>query len=381
MEFVITVWTTFNESGGQGDPLEQVRRFSNLRFGTIINGGYAEAQFVVETSSWKASQWYQNRLGFHIVIFDALGRRVYEGRIESISFVIDKGIQVSCMGYYTHAQDLTHGIIYPIGTPTTISDIIEDTIDLSDQWWKNKSQIEQTTIDITPQDFTGEQKLIDAIEECLKYGNDATIPKPMYFAIWEHRQPYLFSEPELSRFPDWQVYLKDLKSSQALSLSRSKENLYNRIQVLYDDPDIGPAFTAWKENFVSQGLFGIREGSLNIGEATPGVAGVIGDLAIQNYAYPEQSSLLRISGIVRDRQSNIELPYMIRAGELLRINDFDPSVAQSTVSESGLDASMAVVRKTDYNTETNTISVTLGKRNIIMDVLLARIGKSAASIR
>ena len=381
MEFTITVWTNFSEAGGQGDPLTQVRRFSGLTFETLVNGGFGGAEFTIETTEWSAAQWYESYLGFHIVIFDSFGRRVYEGRIESISYVVNKGIQVSCLGYYTHAQDLTHGIIYPIGTPKSISDIIEETIDLSNQWWTNKTGIEKTTIDITPQDFTGEQKLIDAIEECLKYGNDATPPKPMYFTIWEHRQPFLFSEPALTNFPDWQVYLKDIEVSQALSLSRSKENLYNRIQVLYDDPDIGPTFTDWKDDTVSQSLFGIREGSLNIGSSLPGVADVIAELAIENYANPEQSSTLKISGRVRSKSHNIELPYLIRAGELLRINDFDPSIAQQTKGTGGLDSNMAVVQKTSYNVERNSMSVTLGKKNVLMDILLARIGKSSASIR
>lgn len=381
MEFMITVWTNYDETSGQGDPLAQVRRFSGLRFGTVLNGGFGGAQFRVETTDWNATQWYENYLGFHIVIFDSFGRRVYEGRIESIAYVVDKGIEVSCVGYYAHAQDLTHGVIYPAGVPKTISEIIEETIDLSDQWWDDKSQIETTTVDITPQDFTGEQKLVDAIEECLKYGNDATPPKPMYFTIWEHRQPFLFSEPALSNFPDWQVYLKDLEISQSLSLSRSKENLYNKIQVLYDDPDIGPAFTDWAEDTISQDLFGVREGSLNIGGALPDVADVIRDLAIENYAYPEQSSTLKISGRVRSNAHTIELPYLIRAGELLRINDFDPSIAQRTLGTGGLDSNMAVVHKTLYNVESNTMSVTLGKTNILMDMLLARIGKSSASIR
>jgi hypothetical protein len=279
-------------------------------------------------------------------------------------------------------MDLTHGIIYPLGVPTSISEVINDTIDLSDQWWKDHSRIKVTVTDITPQDFTGEQKLRDAIEAVTKFGDDGVTPVPIFFAIWEHRQPYLFAQPSIvDDEPDWQVFVKDFGSGSGVTLSRTRRKLYNKIQVLYDDPDIGPTFTDWEEDVVSQGLFGVREGSLNIGPALPGIAETMADLAINSYSKPTQSSKLAISGRVYTQAGAPDLPYMIRAGQLIRVNDYDPTVAQVVSGEGGQDTAVAFINRTRYSAEKNTMELDLGKKNVALDLLMARLGMGSASVR
>lgn len=379
MKLIISLWSSYDET--PANFVETVERFSNLTFGTVLPGGYGSCSFNIEVSGWNAIRWYREYLGHHAVIFDHLGRRIYEGRIEVTSADV-KGVKVTLSGYYAHAQDETHGIIYPLSVPTSISDIIEDTVDLASQWWSgDHSQIKVTVTDITPQDFTGEQKLRDAIEAVLKFGDDGVTPIPLHFAIWEHRRPYLFSEPVVIDDPDWRVSVKDFGGGRGLALSRSVRGLYNKIQVLYDDPDIGPTFTDWEEDLVSQNLFWLREGSLNIGAALPGIAETIGELAINAYSKPKQTSRLGITGKVRTKAGAPDFPYMIRAGDMIQIVDYDPSVAQLVSGQGGEDAAIAFVNSTRYNYGSNQVDIQLGSKNIAMDLLMARLGMSSGSVR
>ncbi len=379
MKLTISLWDSPNEI--PANFVESVERFKGLNFGTILPGGFGTASFNIEVSGWNAIRWYRDYLGHHAVVFDHLGRRIYEGRIENTNATV-RGIKVVTSGYYAHAQDLTHGIIYPVTVPTSISEMIEDTIDLSDQWWIDKSMIQTTVTDVTPQDFTGEQKLRDAIEAVLKYGDDGVIPIPLYFAIWENQRAYLFAETDITtEQPDWRVSVKDFGRGKGLALNRSVRGLYNKIQVLYDDPDIGPDFTDWEEDLVSQNLFWLREGSLNIGAALPGIADTIGELAINAYAKPTQSSTLGITGKVRTKAGAPDFPYMIRAGDVIQIVDYDPSVAQLVSGQGGEDAAMAVINSTTYNYDQNTLQIKLGRRNVSMDLLMARLGMTSGSVR
>lgn len=379
MKLLIAIWKDYNEN--PADFKEMTIRHHGLSFDTFLPGGYGAARFTVEVGGYNAIRWYRDYVGHHVVIFDHFGRRLYEGRIDATD-ASTKGVNASCVGYYAHAQDLTDGIIYPAGVPVSISDVVDDAVDLSDQWWKDHSRIKKTVTDIAPLDFTGEKKLRDAIEEVLKFGDDGVIPRPIYFAIWNHRQPYLFAEPDITSVePDWQIYVKDFGGGEGLTLSRNRRQLYNKIQVLYDDPDIGAAFTNWYEDKVSQGLFGIREGSLNIGSALPGIADTMGELAIHSYANPTQSSKLAVSGRVYTKAGAPDYPYMVRAGDVLRVNDFDPTVAQIVSSESGEDSAVAFINRTSYNADKNTLQVQLGKKNVALDLLMARLGMSASGVR
>lgn len=379
MKILAGIWKNYNEN--PADFKEMTDRLVGLSFGTILHGGYGGSNFKVEVGGYNAIRWYRDYVGHHVVLFDHFGRRLYEGRIDATD-ASSGGVAVTCVGYYAHAQDLTHGIIYPASTPTSISEMIEDTVDLSDQWWADHSRILPTVTDITPQDFTGEQKLRDAIEQSTKFGNDGVIPVPLYFAIWDHRQPYLFAEPDITTYePDWQVFTKDFGGSAGVTLSRNRRQLYNKIQVLYDDPDIGPTFTDWEEDLISQAEFGVREGSLNIGPALPGIATTMAELAINSYSQPTQSSRLGISGRVYTKAGAPDFPYMVRAGQVIRVNDYDPAVAQLVSSKSGDDSAIAFITRTRYSADKNTLQIELGRKNVALDLLMARLGMGSASIR
>jgi hypothetical protein len=313
-------------------------------------------------------------------IIDYLGRKVFEGRIDETN-ADSEGVGIELSGYYSHAQEELHGIIYPAGVPVSASEIIEDSVGLAPLWSSDLSHILQTTADISPLDFSGEKKLDDAIREAMKYGSDDVIPRPLYFAIWDNRIPYFFVEPQIFDEPDWQIRIRYFSSRQGLSLNRSRRDVWNKIQVIYDDPDIGQTFTNFAEDEGSQKLFDVREGTVNIGSALPGVADTVRDLALNSYAYPIQSSSFGIEGRVHNIAGAPEHPYMVRAGSLVRINDYDASVSQLVTGGAGGDSAIAFVNGTRYNADRNTLTLQLGRRNVVLDLLMSRLGLGAGGVR
>jgi hypothetical protein len=104
-------------------------------------------------------------------------------------------------------------------------------------------------------------------------------------------------------------------------------------------------------------------------------------LALHSYAEPSQSSSVSLAGKVRNRANAPDFPYMIRAGDLIRVNDYDPSVAQLVGGAGGKDAAIAFVQRTSYSADQNSLTLELGKRNVALDLLMARLGMGSSSIR
>lgn len=372
----VTIWSDPRER--PQDFVEATFLHSDLSFGTAAHGGFQDCSFTIPVSGWNSVRWYRSYVGHHVKILDHLGRTVYEGRISDTESTSD-GVKVNALGYISHATEIISGIAYPISTPTTASQIISDTVELSSVWNKDKSMIQPTITDITPQDFTVDKKLQDAIEQAVKYGNDDILyPRPMYFAIWEGRRAYFYEEPLHLGETNWRVYMKDFASSSGLSLSRSRSGVYNKIQAIFDDPYVSGRFTAWAEDLDSQKLFGVRMATINAGSCVEEIATLVRDLALKSYAYPQQNSTFGISSRVYTAGGVADYPYMVRAGQVIQVMDYDPSASNMMLGSTGADATRAFILSTSYNASSNELSLELGTRNSSLDLLMARLGMSAS---
>lgn len=381
MRLSVSIWRSPYER--QEDYVETLTNISQLRFSTSAMGGFGDASFVIGVSGWDAVRYYRSFLGYHVVIFDDYGRRVYEGRIDTTEASPD-GISVTCLGYYSLAGELVHGLIYPANETLTPTMLIKDTIDIaynsSGLWRNDYSHIAEVNINIAPQDFSYDAKLTDAIEVATKYGDGGINPKPVYFAIWDYRTPYFYVEPDRLQ-ANWFVFTCDFVEGNGLSLSRSRENIWNKIQVVYNHPLIGKTFTPWYEDKDSQRLFGLREGTISIGDSLPDIAELIAELAVKAYAYPDQSSTVGLSGLVMHSSGRIDFPYMVRAGCVIQVLDYDPSVAQLVTGRVGLDATTGFVMRTDYDADNNQLTLELGQKRYALDLLMAKLGYEGGSVR
>ena len=71
---------------------------------------------------------------------------------------------------------------------------------------------------------------------------------------------------------------------------------------------------------------------------------------------------------------------MIRAGQTMRVMDYDASVAQLVGGSSGVDTTVAFISRTSYDADGNSIELELGRKNAALDLLIARLGLSGGSV-
>jgi hypothetical protein len=388
LNFFILVYKDFNEDKSELVDMFKWPMYRNLRFGTALHGGFANSTFDILTDPKRAMGIYRYYMDFHVVIQDGRGRRLYEGSIDDIAMIAG-GVRIQTVGYYQRGKDKFHGVIYE---DATVSEIIKETVTLSPYWDVEGHSIVKTTTVLPYLDFSEEEKLTDVIEHITAYGfsEDGDI-RALFFAIWDYRIPYLFPEPDLNSVRPseydyldktlniWSLFKKDMDLVSGGSFSRSAKDVKNRIWIGYDDPLIGPTRTDVFEDIASQSIYGVREGVLQIGDAEPGVAEVVGELAIKRFAYPFQLEKMRVIGLVYNSGGYPEYPYMIRAGEVIQESDFDAGIAEVASignAEFVMGRLKGLVTRTEYDAERNTLSIDVGTKSSSFEALMTRLGLS-----
>lgn len=353
-----------------------------FEFETIDPGGFGSSRLSIPIKDiFNVSGSSANFLNHYAVVHDKYGRVVYEGRVVDYSND-NKMAELSLSGLYSLGEDITSGLIYPITTAKSISEIISDAADLVTYWSNIREDILTTTTDVTPQDFTGEVKVTESIEAVLKYGTDDAEPNPLHFGIWGNRKPWLKAIKTSEDNPDWILDENSIKEGSGYYQSSSMLDIFNKIQIVYNDQYIGQTFTDWYEDAFSQNIYGVREGTMNIGDSSEALAGLIGELAIKYFSYPSGLSKLGVSGFVRNfEHGRYELPYMIRAGDYVRLSGVSQEFLKKEYGLFNPYFTSFIVSRTHYDKNTNTLELEFSKRAKAMDILLSRLGAGSASIR
>lgn len=352
--------------------------YTNLTFGTLINGGFGSASFNIHVDSIIAKAYYRTFMDYHVIIVDHQNDRLYEGAVEDIS-IIPGGIKIKTQGYFIRGNDRFQGNLYPQGT--VASTIIRDCISLIPEWDNVYADVITTTTALPELDFTEEEKVKDVIDQVIGYGYDDGLNdiRALYFAIWDYRKPVLFPEPRLrSVEPDWNVFSRDMEKRTGGSFARSAKNVINRLWVRFDDPAIGSTTTSVYEDKASQNIFGVREDEIKIGEAELGTAEVVAQLALKRYAFPQRSEKATLKGTVRSLSGYKTFPYHIRAGDIIQESEFDAAVINISGGDQAYDHSLgtarAIVTKTTYNDENGSMTLELGTNATALDAYLVRLG-------
>lgn len=346
-------------------------------YSTDISGGYAEGNFPINLNPFQTVFLSRKALNKHAVLYSPLGDIVYEGRIENVASH-RYGLTMNTLGYYSHANDLTSGLIYPESSPaTSISEVVADHIALSTLWTKNYAFIIDTTEDVTPLDFSGEAKLIDAIEKVLTYGSDDNPPRKLFFQIWRDRIPHLVKEPSLDNYTYYLDLTKAKQSGSDPDAAVSMANVYNKIQVLFDTEGEGQDFTDWFEDAKSQAAYGVREGTINLGQSLIGIANDVGAMAIDRYKNPEQTLSINLPDKLCTKNYEDAPGYGIRGGDVVLLTgetsdlfyeDYQPGRAA------------AIVTHTTYDIGGRSISLNFGTRSPYFEMSLALLGYSSVSV-
>jgi hypothetical protein len=357
----------------------------SVSFGTQLHGGFSDCSFTVGGQKDLSFFRYRLYLASHVVLFDEYGRRVYEGFINKSS-VSEKGVEVECLGYYAKADTVTFDMIYDVN-PYTIYEITHDCISDIPEWrhvFANVGQANYNMVrtdplsgDVIAIDFT-DKKVREAIESLMGYGYREDDIRPIYFAIWEGRIPYLFPEPKPAKFPDWMVSIHSVSGGVA-GISISLDTVFNRVFGVYDDQGEGPSKTLPAEDYLSQQRYGIREGTVQNGGTPEGLAlaNDLRDMALERYKYPRQVFTMEISGYIKSSAGFYDLPYRIRAGQQVLITDLDAmTVHAGTLAGQVAHGISGFVLRTDYDSSNHNLKIDFGASDVSFDILMSRLGLS-----
>jgi hypothetical protein len=350
----------------------------NMQFSTQLNGGFSTAALEIPCPDNVAFARYRRFLGAHMVLFDLWGRRVYEGRVNDTTRLID-GVGLLLDGYFSYGRENIHGMVYTT-SPTTVYTVVHDCIDLQeDDTWQEKYCFVDSGADVDicaleDKDYQA-AKVGDVLNEVLKLGYKESDARATYFAIWEHRIPHFFTLPgPISQ--TWHIEAHNLLEGFDLSCSRAQ--MWNSISGVFES-DAGPVFasSAPAENQISIDIHGKKEGIINVGRTYEAHADALQDAALDAFAWPQQAFSLTISGLVKHSMGFYDYPFRIRAGDAIMITGLDPYVAKVGGSSSQSTAGVwGWVMSTTYQADDGTLDMTINSNDTRFEVLVSRLGVS-----
>jgi len=346
-----------------------------LKFSTQLHGGFGTATFEISVPRLRGSMLVHQFIGAECYVYDEYGRNVYEGRVIDADKSGDV-VKLSVSGFYADGKHIKVPTLLWQDVGTTTGDVIRDCIALVPSWTNtNGIYVHYANVVVGPQDTDEEIKVNDMIERMLKLGYRTDNLAPAYFAIYQDKIPRLKIE-QYSSYPNFFVYA-DSPSGNASS-GLTMERLYNKVYVLVDDPaedGVGPTlFPTPAEDAASQQRYGVREGVINAGEYGEDLGLDLRDLALEKYAYPQQSFGLQISGMVRTNGGSYVPNYVIKAGDTLVVSNMDEMAALSFRSGDPTSTLSGFVITTQYDASKGTMKLDLSMGDRKMDYLLSRLG-------
>jgi len=266
-----------------------------------------------------------------------------------------------------------------VETGSTSYDIAKFCADLNPYWQDDYSRINQLDrVPIGPLTLTRKDKISSALDESKKFGyldteNYITDKRREFFYVmYDKRILELRRLPDITvDEPDWELSLNNLLQDTPLKMSIKADDIANQIWVEYNDPDVeGNTFTLGTKDRNSIEKYGIREDVVSIGQANSDVADVVEELLIAHRTEPTYSSTLALSGNAYTRYGVPTPIWYIKAGDLIRITDFDAGIEGLSGDKLG---AISVVSKTNYNHKNGTMNLTLGTGDRL-DIMLKRLG-------
>lgn len=368
--------------------IEQLVDYEELSFSTQLNGGYSDCTLRVSGPSDLAYERYRVLLGTHMVLWDSWGDRIYEGRVQEIN-MIESGVEMTLYGYYAHANEVLHGLLYyPDVDPVPVTDVIDDCIGLtyqirsSQRTWQEKYAftLRDANVDVTAlgvKDYT-QAKIGEVIEEVTKLGYKETDGTPVYFAIWQNRIPYFWKEldpTQTSNLKSLRFWIIESQNVVEPRKTRSRDQVFNKVWGVYESAIGSVLTTSSAENKISQARFGLREGTVNVGQTEEGVANSLRDAALERHSWPRQGYSMRIQGYIRHYSGMKQPVYWVKAGDIIMLGyedpanaDLDDPLCESTSSITGM------IMSTNYNSGDGTLQIEINSNDTRFDILLARLG-------
>lgn len=360
---------------------------TKVRFTTTAPGGFAECSFDLRFNPLMVADLYRKLLGRHIILMDWMGDRAFEGRVEDMDIDGEK-LSVTSLGYYANASDLTAGPSVFIATDTATT-ILAFMIDLCILWQDEYGfMAPDDNVYIGPKEYSRNEKISQVVQDILKYGYLDTLPdssqrrRPIYLDVYEHRFVRTYPEPDIrTDEPNWRISIHSLSSKGGLQLKTSTKDVFNKIYVSYNDPNLdGQSYLSAKEDIESQDLYGIREGVISIGEADLSIAQVVQNLVVDYNSTPKAEATFEVVGNPTTNSGMVMPLHKIRAGDMIQIIDHDPATATLMGGQQGVSGSVAFVAETKYDADNHSCRLTLGSNADVLESLLIRLGVGTGGV-
>lgn len=371
-DFYVLIYSDRDEADGHFVAQFAYPIHRKLKFDTVLNGGFGNCSFDLVVPENLAEHIYNTYIEYHVVVVDAEGTRVYEGGIDTLSKSY-AGVKVKAAGYFGYGR---HAYLNLLFTTPTVSDVVNECVDLCAWWDDNTAGIDDTTDQIVAElDYTEDEiKVSDLVAEMTKFGNDAGGGdiRGLYFAVWDNQMAWLTTEPNLKdATPDWFVFSKDLATT-GTSFAFSSKDVVNKVRTAYElteddavpDQEFGPKETDWFEDEFSQDVYGVREGTVDVGKADEDEAENTAQLAINKLSVPVQTEKVKIDGFIYTGDMCQKPSYLMRAGDVIEAIDMDLVLTEPSESTGyhAINIHRGMVMKTTYIVESNAMSIQIGDR-------------------
>jgi len=294
-----------------------------LRHGTRTPGGFSDLSFtlaVTETEYW---QWRTERLLFRLLLEESGGQAIWEGRLEDVELIAKWQVRLRWYGYWSNFTDAFVNASFNT-TGDAIIQALRDEIDddAAAALQISTSNAEMDTGPNIDQDYVDVpmwEAISDPTRGVLRFGSPND--KPMNLTIYEDRV-IRYKERNPSAV-DWQAFIKPENGGGVPNLKAniSWKNTANVVMTVYD----GPTRTAVAEDSASISKFirrDLRLTGLITADATTAQQLRDTELAARK-DIQQQTNGLTLSRVWDT--NGVEWPLCrVRAGEVIRINDFVP---------------------------------------------------------
>ena len=340
-------------------------RVSNLMFETALNGGFKTCTFNISMSIEEAWGWLsrEGKRGYHfyrVTVYDEQ-ILVWEGRIMDIQILVDATVHhiaVTCLGYWSACADQFYtsagNTDWSAGSNHFMHEIVaemltEECPDIN----SDQTNLEEADVDLAGIDLSVKEYPQARINDLVKLS--ASDHSVWFFAIWDNRVPYLFKRTVTDI--DWHVWLESFTN---LRLTQSVLDLRNSVI-----PVQGSTLGTAVDNAASLLLYPRREVKFKLPTSSPSAP--LEDAATMYAAeqsLPRQRQGFEISGRVYRVTAQSggrleEVPkYMIRAGEVLRIQDLVPASAPIALD----DVRTFYIMGTKYDADRDVITIQPDRR-------------------
>lgn len=343
------------------------RNVSNVKFDTVIDGGYDVATITVDGNIIRPINQYSDLLNMDVIIEDDKGHRCFRGLVGNIN-IGSTGGTIDCVGYYRTYGWFDYGKVYAGTSDVTSTKILREisdanpfiansnAIDRDDEW----DTIQQAFGGIGPVDFSesvvsGEE----AIGRVLEMGRIGISVEAVYMAIYNDPVPVLKYTSNTITAADFVLTRSNYAyNNTGFSAKGSLSDSFSAVNTTYTDTNNKTFYTPYTVNLRLLGRLGFRKkGITSNSQSGAYESTAIVQQAANDFQNMMSADQYQVSGYVYRNGMNTRVPvYYIRAGDTVKVET--PYGYENIYKNSSMNATEFYVGKTSYDANSGVMIIT-----------------------